>query len=75
MNAYVVEYHRVSGEYRVEEFAGDGAGERAIGRRLELERRHAPGDGWEIVSLNAESLDVLKRTHSRYFFGRELVKA
>jgi len=75
MSAFVLEYHRVSGDYRVTEFVGDEAHRAAIQRRLELEREHALGDGWEIVSLNAESLEVIKRTHSRYFFGKELVGA
>lgn len=41
-------------------------------RRLELE--HAGRDkDVEIVALTSGSLQMLKKTHARYFTGRELV--
>lgn len=72
MSSFVIEYHRVSGDYRVTEFAGPDSRHAAIQRRFDLERKHSSGDGWEIVSLNADSLDTIKSTHSRYFLGKEL---
>jgi hypothetical protein len=75
VSAFVIEYHRVSGDYRITEFGGQEGRAKAIRRRLDLERQHENGDGWEIVSLHADSVDALKTTHSRYFMGQELAAA
>ncbi len=72
MSAFVVEYHLVSGDYRVTEFTGEDGRRAAMDRRISLEQAHPGDDGWEIVSLNADSLETIKETHSRYFQGQEL---
>lgn len=72
MSAFVIEYHRASGDYRVSEYSGPSQRRLAIERRFDLERQHPRDDDWEIVSLHADSLETIKHTHSRYFLGQEL---
>ena len=74
MSGFVIEYHRPSGNRRVREFTGENGHREALQCRLELERHRTDSD-WEIASLNSESLEMLQRTHRRYFQGRELVSA
>lgn len=40
----------------------------ALARRFELEEKHA-GEDVEIVVISAPSIDVVRRTHPRYFRG------
>ncbi|ACZ30561.1 hypothetical protein Xcel_1531 [Xylanimonas cellulosilytica DSM 15894] len=67
MPSFVVEYNRRTGAVHVTEFATSGEGVR---RRLELERVRVNKD-IEIVSLVSDSIETVRRTHSRYF-AREL---
>lgn len=71
MSGFVIEYNRRSGDRRVTEFAGSEGHRQALLRRLELERERSNLD-WEIVSLNSDSLETVKKTHSRYFSGRAI---
>jgi hypothetical protein len=71
MPGFVVEYHRPSGDWRVTSFLGPNGSEEALLRRFQLEEGDF-GDEWEIASLNSNSLETVKKTHSRYFAGREL---
>lgn len=74
MPGFVIEYHRPSGDRRVTEFPGENGHREALQYRLALERERVDGN-WEIASLNSQSLEMLQRTHRRYFQGRELLSA
>lgn len=75
MSTFLIEYQLATGDYRITEFAGKHGRQQALSRRIDLERRHRSGDGWEVVSLHADSLDAIKETHSRYFIGKQLSSA
>ena len=72
MSGFVIEYNRKTGDRRVYTFEGPEAHKNALEYRFELEEQHV-NDGWEIASLVSDSLETIKRTHSRYFQGQELV--
>lgn len=40
-------------------------------RRLDLEKEGL-GEDWELVPLNADSLDSIKRSHSKYFQSTDI---
>lgn len=63
MAHFVIEYKRSTGACHVTEFATSAA---ALQLRFKLEEERTDPDV-EIASISADSLDVLKRTHSRYF--------
>lgn len=69
MSSFVVQYNRRTGEVEVTEFP-EGENRAAMRHRLALERERTSPDV-EIVSLVSESIDDVRRTHSRYF-EREL---
>jgi len=71
MPGYLIEYNRVSRDWRVTSFTGPEGHREALVRRLEIEQTRSSED-WEIVSLNSDSLETVKKTHARYFEGREL---
>lgn len=71
MSGFLIEYNRKSGDWRVTEFAGPEGHRLALLRRLELDQSRTD-ENWEYVSLNSDSLDTVKKTHSRYFEGREI---
>lgn len=66
MAGFVIEYNRLSGERRVHSFPGTEGHREALRRRLELESTRESED-WEIVSLNSDSIETVRRTHARYF--------
>jgi hypothetical protein len=72
MPAFLVQYNRRSREWMVTEYLGPDGARQAFLRRLELERERTDAD-WEIASLNADSLETVRMTHSRYFEGDQLV--
>lgn len=72
MPSFVIEFNRRTRDRRVTEFNGPTAPRDAMSRRLELERARDEADV-EIVALTSRSLASLKKTHARYFTGRELV--
>lgn len=67
MRGYVIEFNRRTGDHRVTDFATP---REAMDHRLELETGRIDED-IEIVALISESLETLRRTHSRYFTGEE----
>lgn len=72
MTAFVIEYNRKTADRTVTSFPPGVEGRRAaMRRRLELEKTRTDTDV-EIVSLVSDSIETLRRTHSRYFQGREL---
>ena len=74
MPGFVVEYNRKSHDWKVTEYPGAVGHRDALLRRIELEGERTD-DEWEIVSLNSDSLETIKKTHARYFEGHELVGA
>lgn len=71
MSGFVIEYNRRSGDWRVTEFDGPEGHRAALLRRIELDRGRTDSN-WEYVSLNSDSLSTVKKTHARYFEGREM---
>lgn len=66
MPGYVIEYDRLSGEAHVTAFEEAGGHRRALQYRLELESQRK-SDDIEIVSLVSDSIETVRKTHSRYF--------
>jgi hypothetical protein len=67
MRGYVIEFNRRTGDRRVTEFATP---REAMEYRLQLEGGRID-ENIEIAALISESLETLRRTHSRYFTGEE----
>jgi hypothetical protein len=74
MSGFVIQYNRRSRDWIMTEFPGAVGVREAFQRRLELEADRPNGD-WEIVSLNSDSVDTIRKTHARYFEGSELKTA
>lgn len=72
MPGFLVIYNRKSRDWSVQEFDGADGHKAALLRRLELEHDRTDQDV-EIASLNSDSLETVKKTHSRYFEGAEKV--
>ncbi|WP_259478188.1 hypothetical protein [Herbiconiux moechotypicola] len=70
----MVEYHRRSGEWSVQEFPGPDGHRDALLERLKREDARVDDDV-EIVSLNSDSFETVRRTHARYFAGHELQRS
>ncbi|MFG1791244.1 hypothetical protein [Nocardia sp. NPDC049149] len=72
MAGFLIFYKRISGEYQVIEFDGEDGHREALRERLRLESdaRFADGD-IEIAALSSDSLDSVRKTHSRYFNGEK----
>lgn len=66
MPGYVIEYDRLTGEAHVTPFEQPGGHRLALKYRLKLESERTSND-IEIVSLVSDSIETVKRTHSRYF--------
>lgn len=66
MSSFVIQYNRRTGEVHVQEFKGTHANRQGIQRRVELERERTD-KSVEIVSLVSDSLEMIRKTHSRYF--------
>jgi hypothetical protein len=62
---YLVIYDIPAGKARVREFGGDY--EAALAAYSEVEREYEHRPDVDIVLLGADSLEVIKRTHSSYF--------
>lgn len=71
MSGFVIEYNRITGDRLVTEFPGLNGHREALLQRLKLERERLSAD-WEIVSLNSDSIETVKKTHSRYFTGHNV---
>jgi hypothetical protein len=74
MAGYLIEYNRRTGDWKVQEFAGPSGHQDALRARLAKERSRTDTD-IEIASINGDSLETVKKTHSRYFEGHELLSA
>jgi spore cortex formation protein SpoVR/YcgB (stage V sporulation) len=64
---FLVVYNRRTGEVSIQEFSADQDRE-AIRARFEAEAQHRGEPDIEVVVLNADSEDTLRRTHGRYFY-------
>lgn len=74
MAGYLIEYNRRTGDWKVQEFVGPLGHQDALRARLAMERARTDSDV-EIASINGESLETVKKTHSRYFEGHQLLSA
>ncbi|WP_257182695.1 hypothetical protein [Corynebacterium cystitidis] len=63
MEDFLITYHRKSGEVHVRRFTNPDL---ALEWRIALERQHT-GPHEEVALISSDSLDKLKRSHSRYF--------
>jgi hypothetical protein len=66
MSYYLVVYDRSTGAVELEEFT-EQQRDLALHRRFEYEREQRNRPEIEVVVLGAESPEVLRRTHARYF--------
>ncbi len=66
MTAFLITYHRRTGAVNVTEYQGSDGRRQAMRERFRLEAERVDPD-IEIVSLNSDSLETVKQTHSRYF--------
>lgn len=71
MPGYVIEFNRRTRERRVHQFVDH---REAMRYRLQLEAQREDEDV-EIAALISDSLETLRRTHSRYFTGEEFAPA
>lgn len=73
MSGFLIIYKRQSGDYQIVEYGGEEGPEAALNQRLALE---SEGDfiesEFEIAALSDDSLESIKKTHSRYFHGKEV---
>ncbi|MBF6300441.1 hypothetical protein IU459_23260 [Nocardia amamiensis] len=73
MSGFLVLYKRQSGEYQIVEYDGSEGDRAALDHRLLLESEGKfAEDKFEIAVLSADSLESVKETHSRYFYGKEV---
>ena len=74
MSGFLIEYNRRTFEWHAKEFGGPSGHRDALEARLRREQERTDPN-IEIASLNGDSLETIKKTHSRYFQGRELLSA
>lgn len=67
MPGYVIQYNRKTGRSQVTPFESPEGHRQAVAERLRLEKIADRDSDVEIVALMADSLNSLRRTHSRYF--------
>lgn len=70
MTGFLVEYHRPTGAWSVQEFPGMTGRRKALEASFQLEVRRQNTD-FEIAVLTTDSIETLRKTHSRYFSGQE----
>lgn len=66
MPGFVIQYNRRTGQSHVTSFAEKNGNRAALRHRLQLESERVDAD-IEIVSVVSDSLETVRRTHSRYF--------
>lgn len=74
MPGFLIEYNRRTREWHAQEFVGPSGYSDALDARLMREATREDSD-IEFASLNGDSFDTIKRTHSRYFEGVERLSA
>lgn len=70
MSGFLIEYHRPTGDWSVQEFPGGSGRAEALEASFRMEKRRANSD-YEIAVLTTDSIETLRSTHSRYFSGNE----
>ncbi|MCR6647812.1 MAG: hypothetical protein NVV70_06590 [Cellulomonas sp.] len=73
MTAFVIEYNRITGRSQVTAYPEPGGRREALEHRLRLDSERV-SDDVEVVSLVSDSIETVRKTHSRYF-AREFVDA
>jgi hypothetical protein len=68
VRSFLLVYDRSSGRLLDLVEYSEHEGDRALEDRFAREREERHNPDIEVVVLNAESVDALKRTHGRYFF-------
>jgi len=63
VSGYVISYHRKSGASEVKSFEGPNGHREAFAERLRIEKSNHDPD----LEIVGDSLESVKRTHSRYF--------
>ena len=71
MSGFVIQYNRRTGASEVTSFTEPGGHREALQLRLRLEAERQDDD-IEIVSIVSDSLDTVRRTHSRYFLREQI---
>ena len=66
MPGFVIVYNRRTGASEVISYDAPTGHRDALRRRLELEQQRTDADV-EVVSLVSDSINTIRRTHSRYF--------
>lgn len=74
MPGFLIEYNRRTREWHAEEYDGPNGHRDALEERLRRELVRTDPE-IEIASLNGDSLETIKKTHSRYFEGAEKLMA
>lgn len=69
MVGILIEYNRRTGARKVQEFNGESGHLDAMRERFKLEATEQNPDV-EIVAIGADSLESVKRSHSRYFMSK-----
>ncbi|WP_433206856.1 hypothetical protein ACQP1G_20815 [Nocardia sp. CA-107356] len=73
MSGFLIIYKRQSGEYQIVEYDGEDGHRAALNQRLALESEGELTEmEFEIAALSSDSLESIKKTHSRYFHGKEV---
>lgn len=70
MTGFLIEYHRPTGDWSVQEFPGETGRAEALEASFRMEKRRSSSE-YEIAVLTTDSLETLRSTHSRYFSGHE----
>lgn len=77
MVGIMIRYNRRTGDRIVREYLGENGYKDAVRNRLFLRNASisSSADDLETVVIGADSLATVKRTHSRYFSGRDITSA
>lgn len=67
MNHFLLIFERATGRLKVQAFSGPRAGQTALRARFAAEAQFAGQDDIELVVIQAESENEIRKTHSRYF--------
>ncbi|KAB1640571.1 hypothetical protein [Gulosibacter chungangensis] len=66
MSSFLIVYNRRSGHVKMRRFDGKSAAREALLERFRLEKSIEDPDV-EVVALNSDSEETVRKTHSRYF--------
>lgn len=79
MVGLIVRYNRLSGDRVLKLYEGPNGYIEASRDKAYIRDMKRIGGDWEVALIGSDSLDTIKRTHSRYFSGvdktKEMAKA